>query len=76
MLRCTRLSNLVQSIVGSVFQALRIEVEEAIREVGEDPHDYIITSYPFNIERVDKRPVSVMVLLAAKRRLQASDDGE
>ncbi len=75
MLRCTRLSNLANSIVGSVFQALRIEIEQAIREVGENPRDYIITSYPFKIERVDKRPVSVMVLLAAKRRLQA-DDGE
>lgn len=72
MLRCTTLAN---NIVGSVFRALRLEVEAAIREVGEDPQNYNITSYPFKIERVDKRPVSVMVLLAAKRRLQA-DDGE
>ena len=73
MLRCTRLND----IVGSVFQALRIEIEEAIREVGENPHNYIITTYPFKIERVDKQPVSVLVLLAAKRRLQTGiDDGE
>lgn len=75
MSRCMRINDIADSIVGSVFHTIRIEVEEAIREVGEDPDNYIISPYPFKIERLDKRPVSVMVLLAAKRRL-ATDDGE
>jgi KaiC/GvpD/RAD55 family RecA-like ATPase len=53
----------------SMFQALINEVNEAIEECGYNSDDFVVSVYPFSLERLDKKPVDKSILHSIKRRL-------
>jgi hypothetical protein len=59
-------------LINAVYINIGREMYDAIKEAGEDPGDYHLTTYPgvpINIERYDGQRIGKHVLLAIKKRL-------
>jgi hypothetical protein len=61
----------IKSIVASVFAGVVDLIKQAISECGENPEDYIISTYPFEIERADKKPIDPEILEYIEQKLKA-----
>jgi hypothetical protein len=64
----------VEGLMNAVYASIGREMYDAIKEAGENPDDYHLTTYPgvpINIERRDGKRIGRHVLLAIKKRLTA-----